>query len=184
MVSLKQKKQSGFTIVELLIVIVIIGILAGLVITQVLGATAKARDTERKTDLDQIAAQLETYYSKTGGYPNSADLATQAWRTNNEMSMGDQNKSLYDPSVALTTALDATHTLNASTTDPTAIGGYYYIPGVNGTASTTCVSPTTGANPPVAGSGTFCNSFVLKAYLENTKDTSATNGVYKKTSAN
>ena len=58
MVSLKQK-QSGFTLVEILIVIVIIGILAGLVITQILGANAKARDTERKTDINSIVNQLE-----------------------------------------------------------------------------------------------------------------------------
>ena len=58
MVSLKQR-QSGFTIVELLIVIVIIGILATLVIVTFSGVQQKARDSERKTDINAIAGQLE-----------------------------------------------------------------------------------------------------------------------------
>ncbi|MEO8863266.1 MAG: prepilin-type N-terminal cleavage/methylation domain-containing protein, partial [Candidatus Saccharimonadales bacterium] len=44
-------KQQGFTIVELLIVIVVIGILAALVITTFTGIQQKGRDTERTTDL-------------------------------------------------------------------------------------------------------------------------------------
>jgi len=73
MVSLKQKRQSGFTIVELLIVIIIIGILAGLVITQVLGRkTNRTRDTDRKNDINSVATQLEAYFAKTGGYPTNA----------------------------------------------------------------------------------------------------------------
>jgi prepilin-type N-terminal cleavage/methylation domain-containing protein len=50
MISLKNKASKGFTIVELLIVIVVIGILAALVVTTYNGIQQKARDTERKTD--------------------------------------------------------------------------------------------------------------------------------------
>lgn len=163
MVSLKQQRQSGFTIVELLIVIIIIGILIGLVVTQILGASAKARDTERKTDLDNIANQLETYYGKASGYPSLADLNDATWRKNNEVSMGDNNKALYDPS-ATTTA--PTSTIPASVQ----LGAYTYIPTVNGTASTSCVSPTNNATTPVANTGTFCNGYQLTALLENSKD--------------
>ena len=65
MVSLKQR-QSGFTIVELLIVIVIIGILATLVIVTFSGVQQKARDSERKTDINAIAGQLEAGYANKG----------------------------------------------------------------------------------------------------------------------
>lgn len=67
---LKNKtSQKGFTIVELLIVIVVIGILAALVLNTFAGAQARARDTERKTDIDAVAKQLEVYHADHGAYP-------------------------------------------------------------------------------------------------------------------
>ena len=71
--SLKQKQQ-GFTIVELLIVIVVIGILALLVITTFTGIQQRARDTERQTDVKAIHGQLEAYYAQNGRYPTLANL--------------------------------------------------------------------------------------------------------------
>lgn len=64
-----RKRQSGFTIVELLIVIIIIGILATLVIVQFTNQQKKARDTQRKTDINAISSQLEAYYAENGAYP-------------------------------------------------------------------------------------------------------------------
>ena len=61
---LTKKKQSGFTIVELLIVIVIIGILAALVLNTFTGAQQKARDAKRDTDTKAIATQLEACYNE------------------------------------------------------------------------------------------------------------------------
>ena len=69
-----QLKQRGFTIVELLIVIVVIGILAALVITTFTGIQKKARDTERQTDVKALHGQLEAYYAQYGAYPG---LGTQ-----------------------------------------------------------------------------------------------------------
>ena len=76
MISLKERKQQGFTIVELLIVIVVIGILAGLVITTYNGIQQKARNTERTTDLKTFQSQLEAYYANNGRYPATTDLGT------------------------------------------------------------------------------------------------------------
>ncbi len=69
-----KKKQSGFTIVELLIVIVVIGILAGLVITTFNGIQQKARDTERETDIKAIHAQVEAFWAQKGYYPSLTDM--------------------------------------------------------------------------------------------------------------
>ncbi len=63
------KKQGGFTLLELLIVIVIIGILALLIIPNITSAPKKARDTQRKTDLRATQKALEEYYVSNQAYP-------------------------------------------------------------------------------------------------------------------
>jgi type II secretion system protein G len=69
-VSLKLlKEQKGFTLLELLIVIVIIGILALLIIPNITSAPKKARDTQRKTDLTTIRKGLEEYFVNNNAYP-------------------------------------------------------------------------------------------------------------------
>lgn len=74
--SLNKRLQKGFTIVELLIVIVVIGILAALVITTYNGIQQKGRNTERNTDLKAVQGQLEAYYATNGRYPSNTDLGT------------------------------------------------------------------------------------------------------------
>lgn len=72
------KRQEGFTIVELLIVIVVIGILAALVITTFTGIQQRARNTERETDIKAIHGQVEAYYAQNGRYPTLANMNDQA----------------------------------------------------------------------------------------------------------
>jgi prepilin-type N-terminal cleavage/methylation domain-containing protein len=80
-----QKKSSkGFTIVELLIVIVVIGILAALVLNSFRGVQERARDTKRRTDVNAQASQLEVYYTDNGGYPVfTGQVNTDSWLTAN-----------------------------------------------------------------------------------------------------
>jgi general secretion pathway protein G len=71
------KKQGGFTLLELLIVIVIIGILALLIIPNITSAPKKARDTKRKTDITTLRKGLEEYFVNNNSYPNAlTDLTT------------------------------------------------------------------------------------------------------------
>jgi type IV pilus assembly protein PilA len=72
---LKKMGQQGFTIVELLIVIVIIGILAALVFVQFNNMQARARDAERKADIRLIESKLAEYNADEGEYP-AGDEAT------------------------------------------------------------------------------------------------------------
>lgn len=104
MISLKKRNQ-GFTIVELLIVIVVIGILALLVITTYSGIQQKARNSKRQTDLQSLQTQLEAFFSQNGYYPSLTDLNTgtsattnakSTWITTNMPSL-DQNATV-DPS--------------------------------------------------------------------------------------
>ena len=55
------RKQEGFTLIELLVVVGIIGILTGLVTVNLQGARERARDAQRKGNLDQVRKALELY---------------------------------------------------------------------------------------------------------------------------
>ena len=66
----------GFTIVELLIVIVVIGILAAIVIVAYNGITSRANDTSYKTDAAGIAKVIETFNADSGRYPLAADVTS------------------------------------------------------------------------------------------------------------
>lgn len=62
-------KKRGFTIVELLIVIVVVGILAAISIVAYSGIQGKARDAQRLQDIKTIQKALELYKTQYGNYP-------------------------------------------------------------------------------------------------------------------
>lgn len=62
-------QQKGFTLMELLIVIAIIGILSAVVLASLGGSQARARDSKRLNDLRQVQTALETYWTDNGHYP-------------------------------------------------------------------------------------------------------------------
>jgi general secretion pathway protein G len=57
----KMKAKSGFTLVEILIVVVILGILAAIVIPQFTGASTEAKESSLVSDLQSIRSQIELY---------------------------------------------------------------------------------------------------------------------------
>ncbi len=68
----------AFTLVEMLIVVVIIGILAAALIPRLTGAQWRARDAARKSSLNQLSTALSTYFSDNGVYTGNGcadDLA-------------------------------------------------------------------------------------------------------------
>lgn len=66
------QNEAGFTLIELLVVISIIGILSTLLLSNLQGARARARDVQRKSDLKQVKTALRMYYNDNQSYPSGS----------------------------------------------------------------------------------------------------------------
>jgi len=71
----KARSNHGFTIVELLIVIVVIGILAAITVVSYIGITQKANEASIKTEIKIAAKELSIYSVKYGSYPTTAGFS-------------------------------------------------------------------------------------------------------------
>lgn len=92
---------SGFTFVELLVVITIIGVVFAAGIVSFVAITTRSRDVRRKADLEAIRQSLEICRSLTGAYPQAA-YVYQADKANSSLSCGPtgptlMSKTPHDP---------------------------------------------------------------------------------------
>ncbi len=132
----------GFTLVELLIVIVVIGILSSFAIVGIGDSRARGRDVERTSDIDNLHSKLEEYHSDNGGYPNTFNATTFA---------SLDPEALKDPNgnaIVINTQL-SNQAVAIAAANPTATGAnYVYIP-----YPSSCTAIT-------------CTGYVLKSYIE------------------
>lgn len=70
------KSSKAFTLIELAIVLLVIGILAGLMLRNVGMYSIQARDTKRRGDLRNLAVNLVQYNAANGQYPGTSTLVT------------------------------------------------------------------------------------------------------------
>lgn len=149
-----QNKSKGFTIVELLIVIVVIGILATLVIVTFTGIQQKSRDAKRKTDVGAVQASLESYYSSNNTYPTLAHLNDSTWRSTNMK--GFDSSALQDPKGTAATLITGQ--------TPSATQYSYVVTDAAGTlaAPTACSDAVAATNP--------CTNFGIYAQLESSSN--------------
>ena len=111
----KHKPYDGFTIVELLIVIVIIGILAAISIVAYNGVQDNAQSTTIQSDLRNFAQKAEQFYVMNDRYPTSTtELESLDWKINRKQSYQQNNggNSLY---CAISTGQDAKFVIAART---------------------------------------------------------------------
>lgn len=65
-------KQNGFSLIELLVVLVILGLLMGVVAPQVMKNVGKAKSDSARLQIADLGAALDLYYLELGDYPSTA----------------------------------------------------------------------------------------------------------------
>ncbi len=81
-------RSKGFTLVELLVVMSIIGVLAALAVGSFRTAQMRGRDATRKSDLKQISNALELFYADYGKYPSASSGTISACSYNPTLGTG------------------------------------------------------------------------------------------------
>lgn len=74
--SLGMHRKRGFTLIEVLVVVAIIGILSSIVLASMSGARSKGRDAKRIADVKQMQLALQLYYDGYGYYPTAIGALT------------------------------------------------------------------------------------------------------------
>lgn len=131
-----KQKQTGFTIVELLIVIVVIGILAAVVIVAYNGVQKRAANASRLSEANQMAKALLAYKAQNGDFPPlPAGVTTMGvcigdgyedLNGDGQADCWDANKtsSVSHPSAAFNAALSTLTPLHTTKRQPISDGGY------------------------------------------------------------
>lgn len=159
-------KQTGFTIVELLIVIVVIAILAAITIVAYNGIQNRTNDSAVQFDLNSIAKKLELYKVDNGTYPpnNAGLIAMKAKVSGVSYAVGTYRNLVY--------CYDATNDqyLLSATSKSEA---HYYIASVNGGS----IKPYPGAWTNATGVQAVCDgaisgyTYIIYGYYNSTWQT-------------
>jgi len=158
--NLKKIHTKGFTLVELLVVIVIISILASISIIAYNGSQGRARDSRRQNDIAELAKGLELYYLDNHKYPTSggATVMSNAWNTTADASWQTLVTALK-PYMDNNVPSDPTSTSNVNVLTPV---GYNYAY-LSNNAATSC------------GAG-FNQMYLIVYRLEGSAQTNTLNG--------
>jgi len=100
--------RRGFTLIEIMVVMVILGILAGLIIPRIMGRPEEARRTKARIQIESIETALKLYKLDNGSYPTteqglqalveppSVGKLASAWREGGYLEKGRVPKDPWD----------------------------------------------------------------------------------------
>lgn len=121
--------RQGFTIVELLIVIVVVAVLATVSVSAFNGTQQRARDTQRVQDMQTIVKALELYKTQHGSYP----AASTGSNTTNSWEVSSKNPSQFLSALKTSGVLSSAVPVDpTNTVDNFEYRYYRYLAGTNG----------------------------------------------------
>ena len=103
-----RKDERGFTLIELMVVIVILGILAGLIIPRIMGRPDEARRAKARMQIESLETALKLYKLDNGNYPTTEQglqalveapgvgLSAKNWRQGGYLEKGKVPKDPWD----------------------------------------------------------------------------------------
>ncbi len=110
----------GFTLVEIMVVVAIMGLLAAIVTASLSNSRTRTYDAKRKADLKELQGALEAYYQQNGSYP--ATLNNEWWgHAANAYSKSESGSEAYIPNLTPTYLGKLPQDPKL---DPTAAGGW------------------------------------------------------------
>ena len=93
-----RRTASGFSLIELLVVLVILGLIAGLVVPNIIGRTEVAKSRAAKAAVQQLSSAVDGYYLDVGNPPDSLeDLVKQPGGVDNWRGPYAKNSLITDP---------------------------------------------------------------------------------------
>jgi prepilin-type N-terminal cleavage/methylation domain-containing protein len=163
--------KSGFTIVELLVVIVVIGILAAITIVSYAGISQRATVASLQSDLTNAAQQLKLYYTDHGSYPTSLNGSNCPLGSD----PSPDTRYCLKSSSNNTLTYSSNNGINFALTNTNSNGIAY---GINDTSSVVALAQPTSCPTgfiPVPGSATYGQAgFCVMKYAASHSDATST----------
>lgn len=103
----KTKKNKGFSLIELLVVISIIGVLSAVLVANFMGMRERARDAQKIQDLGAIKNALRMYYNDNQSYPVDFRTVAPAYISSISNAVYVYTSPLGNDSFVLTVELEA-----------------------------------------------------------------------------
>jgi type II secretory pathway pseudopilin PulG len=144
-----KRRYNAFTILELLVVITIIIVLAGLILSTVGYVQKKGARSRAEAEIAAISAALESYKADNGIYPTSANTNALNARTN--VNPSGYQTACFDLYTALTGDTDGNRILNSSDANPSAKSYFSFKPNM--------LSPPGGSGTVTGIRDPFGNSY-------------------------
>ncbi|MBF0282539.1 MAG: prepilin-type N-terminal cleavage/methylation domain-containing protein [Zetaproteobacteria bacterium] len=148
------RKEKGFTLIELMIVIAIIGILAAIAIPQFNSYRVKSYDAAAQSDLHNLQLAYESFYNDHAAYPAIGSTSGTASKSSGTVTLGDataandvsitlsNNVEVFSSAKGATYAIAAKHTASANVFTVTSA--------VTAAVKTTLATPATALTAPTA----------------------------------